>query len=214
MDDLLRNVRGNDHRLLLGVTGTIASGKTSVAEMLAHCGAYSIDFDILARQVVMPGEPAYEHIVNYFGKEILQADHTLDRQKLSSIVFKNIEKRKKLEQFTHPQILNVFIRQLEQITQKDPYAIVQVIVPLMIEQNLQYLFHKLLVVYAPQEELVKRLMKRNVIPEEDALRMINSQISIDEKLRYADFVIDNGSDLTHTQIQVDELWKTLVRTHD
>ncbi|ETR70889.1 MAG: dephospho-CoA kinase [Candidatus Magnetoglobus multicellularis str. Araruama] len=208
--DQIRAVRGNDRRLLLGVTGTIASGKTTVAQMLADRGAYTIDFDQIARQVVEPGQQAYTQIVDYFGKQVLQKDKTLHRQKLSDIVFCDLEKRKKLESFTHPQIALNFVAQLEKITQKDPDAIIQVVVPLMIEQNLQYLFHKLLVVYIPQDALTQRLMKRNNIAQDEALKLINSQISIDEKRGYADFVIDNGKDLDFTQKQVDELWDTLI----
>ncbi len=205
----LRAVRGNDNRLLLGVTGTIASGKTTVADMLKALGAYLIDFDLLARKVVEPGQPAYKQIVAYFGKQILQDDDTLDRQRLSHIVFRDLEKRKKLEGFTHPQIAMEFIIQLEQICSKDPNAIVQVVVPLMIEQNLQHLFHKLLVVSIPQEKLAYRLMERDGIDREEALRIIASQIPIDEKVGYADYVIDNGDSLEKTREQVAELWEKL-----
>jgi dephospho-CoA kinase len=206
----IQAVRGNDRRLLVGVTGTIASGKTTVAEMLAAHGAYIVDFDQISRQVVEPGQQAYQQIIDYFGKQVLQADDTLDRQKLSDIVFCDMEKRKKLESFTHPQIALSFIAQVEEITKKDPDAIIQVVVPLMIELNLQYLFHKLLVVYIPQEALTERLMKRNEISREEALRMINTQISMDEKKGYADFIIDNGNDLESTQKQVDALWEKLI----
>jgi len=206
----IRAVRGNDRRFLLGVTGTIASGKSTVAEMLAAHGAYTIDFDQLSRLVVEPGQQAYKEIVGYFGRQVLQSDETLDRQKLSNIVFGDLEKRKKLERFTHPQILLKFIAQVEEITKKDSDAIIQVVVPLMIEQNLQYLFHKLLVVYTPQEDLTKRLMKRNGISQAEALQKINTQISMDEKKGYADFIIDNGKDLESTQKQVDKLWEKLV----
>jgi len=207
----IRAVRGNDRRLLLGVTGTIASGKSTVAEMLAAHGAYTIDFDQISRQVVEPGQQAYNQIVDYFGRQVLQSDKTLDRQKLSDIVFCDLEKRKKLESFTHPQIALNFIAQVEDITKKDPDAIIQVVVPLMIELNLQYLFHKLLVVYIPQDALTERLMKRNGISQAEALRMINTQISMDEKKGYADFIIDNGNDLASTQKQVDALWEKLLR---
>ena len=209
MKELLSSVHGIEQCMLLGLTGTIASGKTTVAEMFTQCGACSIDFDILSRKVVEPGCKAFEQIVDFFGEQILQPDGTLNRQQLSGIVFKDPEKRKHLEQFTHPQIAIEFINQLENIITKKPNAIIQIIIPLLIEQNLQPLFHKLIVVYAPQETLIKRLMKRNNIFEKDALRMIHSQISIDEKVQYADFVINNGKDRAHTYHQVDKLWEKL-----
>ncbi len=205
----LRMIRGNDNRLLVGVTGTIASGKTTVANMFAEQGAAIIDFDLIAHEVVEPGKLAYQQIVKFFGNQILQEDGSLDRGQLSDIVFRDLEKRKKLESFTHPQIAAEFVNQLEKITAQDPDAIVMVVVPLMIELNLGHLFHKLLVVYISQEELTKRLMKRDGIEKEEALRIISSQLPIDEKKGYADFVIDNGESLENTEKQVKDLWKKL-----
>jgi len=202
-------IRKNDRSLLVGITGTIASGKTTVAKMLALHGAYTIDFDLLAREVVTPGKQAYHDIVNYFGKQILQPNQTLDRQKLSNIVFSDPEKRKKLESFTHPQINLLYLEKLEQISQTDSDAIIQVVVPLLIEQNLQNLFHTIVVVYVPHETLTERLMKRNNIDQEAALRLIGSQISIEKKKAVADFVVDNSKSLARTQKQVDELWRKL-----
>ena len=207
--DQLRSIRGDDNRLLLGVTGTIASGKTTVANMLAEKGAYTIDFDVIAHEVVEPGKPAFEQIVDYFGKQVVGEDGALDRQALSDIVFRDMVKRKKLESFTHPQIAVAFISQLEAITAKDPDAVVQVVIPLMIELNLQYMFHKLLVVYIPQEALTQRLMARDGIEKEEALRIISSQMSMEEKVGYGDFSIDNSGDLDQTQKQVDDLWNVL-----
>ncbi|KPA10048.1 dephospho-CoA kinase [Candidatus Magnetomorum sp. HK-1] len=208
---IIQSISNNTNKnLLIGVTGTIASGKTTVANMLANLGAYTIDFDLIAREVVEPGAIAYQQIVDYFGKHILQENGKLDRKKLSDIVFCDPEKRKILENYTHPQIALTFISQLEKINQKNPHAIIQAIVPLMIEQNLQNLFHKVLLVYIPQKELAGRLMRRNSIDQEEAMRIINSQIPIDEKVKYADFVIDNGKDLANTNKQVDELWLELL----
>ncbi|MBU2514348.1 dephospho-CoA kinase [bacterium] len=205
----LEFVRGNDNRLLVGVTGSIATGKSTVASMLEELGAPIIDFDILAREVVEPEEAAWKDIVEYFGKQVLNEDNSLDRKKISDIVFNDLEKRKKLESFTHPRIQERFITQLYEITQKDPNAIVQVVIPLLIEINLQYLFHKLLVVYTPQEMQVKRLAARDNITEAEALNILQSQISIEEKASYADYLIHNDKSIEDTRIQVEELWKEL-----
>ncbi len=205
----LNALRGNDNRLLLGVTGGIATGKTTVANMLQELGAPIIDFDLIARQVVEPGKPAYEQIVAYFGKQVLQEDGTLDRKKLSNIVFRDLEKRKKLESFTHPQIGVEFIRQVNEIAEKDPDAIIQVVIPLLIEINMQHMFHKLLVVYASQETQIERLCKRDGISREEAANILKAQLPIDEKVGYADFVINNEKGLEETRRQVEELWKTL-----
>lgn len=207
--DQIRAVRGNDNRLLIGVTGTIACGKTTVADMLVKKGAYLIDFDAIAHEVVEPSEPAFDQIVEFFGKQVVLDDGTLDRQMLSDIVFRDMVKRKKLESFTHPQIALGFISRLEAITHNAPDAIILVVVPLMIELNMQHLFHKLLVVYISQEELTTRLMNRDNIDRDEALRIIDSQLSIDEKTGYADFIIDNGAGLDQTREKVDDLWLKL-----
>ena len=205
----LETLRGKDNRLLLGVTGGIATGKTVVSEMLEEMGAPIIDFDIIARQVVEPGKPALEEIVVYFGEQVLQEDGNLDRKKISDIVFRDIEKRKKLEGFTHPRISEEFIRQVNEITNSDPDAIIQVAVPLLIELNLQYRFHKILVVYAPREMQIERLMKRDGITREAAANMLKAQLPIDKKVEYADFVIHNEGSLEETRKQVKDLWELL-----
>ncbi|MEW6264918.1 MAG: dephospho-CoA kinase [Thermodesulfobacteriota bacterium] len=210
--DMLTEIRGRDERFLLGVTGGIASGKTVVAGMLEELGARTIDFDLLAREVVEPEKPAWRDIVDYFGRQVLLPDGTLDRKKLSGIVFHDAEKRKKLEGFTHPRIQMEFMSRLERITAGEPGAVVQLVIPLLIEQNLQYLVHKLLVVHVPVEVQIERLMRRDGLSREAAARILEAQLPIDEKLAYADFVIDNSRSLDETRGQVKEVWKTLPRS--
>ena len=205
----LKIIRGKDNRLLLGVTGGIASGKSTVANMLEELGAPMIDFDVIARQVVEPGTPGWKEIVAYFGEQVLQEDETLDRQKLGDIVFRDLEKRKKLEGFTHPRIHEEFVRQVNEISEKDGNAIIQVVIPLMIELNLQHRFHKNLMVYVPQEVQIERLVKRDGISEEEAVNRLKSQLPIDEKVGYTDFLIHNEHSLEETRRQVEELWETL-----
>ena len=205
----VEEIRGKDNRILLGVTGGIASGKSTVACMLEDIGAYIIDFDVLSREVVEPGQPAWREIVEYFGKQVLQEDDNLDRKKLSSIVFQDIEKRKKLEGFTHPRITELFIHKIKDITSSDPDAIIQVVNPLLIEFNNQYRFHKTLVVYVPREVQIERLIKRDHITEEEAEKILEAQMSIDEKIGYGDFVIYNDKSLDETRKQVQDLWEKL-----
>ena len=138
-----------------------------------------------------------------------QEDGTLDRKKLSDIVFKDFEKRKKLESFTHPRINEAFVKQVNEIAATDPDAIIQVVIPLLIELNLQYIFHKVLVVYIPPEEQVKRLAERDKITTEEAANILKAQLPIDEKVGYADFVIHNDQALENTGKQVEDLWQTL-----
>ena len=202
-------IQKKNNSLLLGVTGGIATGKTTVVRMLEELGAPVIDFDLLAREVVEPGEPALKDIVGYFGEEILLRDGSLDREKLSGIVFQNVEKRKILESFTHPRIYEASERQVKKIIEKDPNAIVQLDIPLLIEQDLQHMVHKVLVVYIPREEQIARLIERDKISREGAVDRLGAQLPIDEKLGRADFVINNEKTLEETKKQVEDLWQAL-----
>ncbi len=207
--DQLEAIRGKGDRLLLGVTGGIASGKSTVAEMLEELGAPMIDLDVIARQVVEPGKPAFDEIVDYFGKQVLQEDGYIDRKKLSGIVFSDPEKRKKLESLTHPRIMEEMARQVNEIAERAPGSIIQVVVPLLIELNLQYVFHKILVVHIPPEMQIDRLAERDGISKEEAANILKAQLPIDEKVGYADFVIHNDKTPEETRKQVEELWETL-----
>lgn len=193
-------------RLLLGVTGSIATGKSTVARMLEKLGAPVIDFDQLSRVVVEPDKPAWKEIVSFFGERVLNKDRTLNREKLRKIVFQNADKRKKLEGFTHPRIVEEYNKKVQEITGQDPKAVIQAVVPLLIEADMQAMFHYLLMVYATEEVQKKRLIERDHLSEETAMNMIRSQLSPDEKKQYCDFVINNSGSLAETSKQVEELW--------
>jgi dephospho-CoA kinase len=203
-------LRGNPNRLLLGVTGSIATGKSTVARMLEEMGAPLIDFDVLSRIVVEPGKPAYRDIVAFFGEQVLAEDKTLNREKLREIVFRDMEKRKKLEGFIHPRIREVFLAQVEQLSREKERVIIQVAIPLLIETHMQALFDHLLMVYAPEEEQLKRLIERDHLSEELALKIIRSQMSVEEKKGYCDLVVDNFGSLEDTRRQVEAIWQSLI----
>lgn len=205
----LKEIRGGEGRLLLGVTGGIASGKSTVSEMLEELGAPLIDFDVLARRVVEPGKPAWDNIVEYFGRQVLQEDESIDRKKLSSVVFGDMEKRKKLESFTHPRIFEEFHKEVRDISARISEPIIQVSIPLLIELNLQYRFDKLLVVYIPREMQIERLMERDGISREAAENILKAQLPIEEKIGFADFVIHNEGTLAETRKQVEGVWEKL-----
>ena len=202
-------IRGKDRRVLLGVTGGIASGKTAVSRMLEELGARTIDFDVLSRVVVEPGKPAWKEVVAYFGEQVLLGDKTLDRKKLAEIVFHDPEKRKKLEGFIHPRIYEEFSRRVQEYASADPEVIIQVAVPLLVEANLQHFFHKILLVYIPAQMQIERLMDRDRISREMAVKMLSSQLPIEEKRSHADFIVDNSGSLEETRRQVKEVWKKL-----
>ncbi|MBI5966550.1 MAG: dephospho-CoA kinase [Deltaproteobacteria bacterium] len=208
-DKFIEEIWGKGNCLLLGVTGGIASGKNTVAQVLEQLGAPIIDFDVLSRVVVEPGKPVWKEIVAYFGEQVLLDGKTLDRKKLAQIVFRDPEKRKKLESFVHPKILEEFIRLVKEYTAKDPSVIIQAIVPLLFEVNLQSLFHKVLLVYIPEEMQIERLIKRDDISREMAINILRCQLPIEEKERLADFIVDNSGSLEETKRQVEEIWEKL-----
>ena len=205
----LETIRGKDKRLLVGITGGIATGKTTVANLLREWGVAHIDYDLLARKVVEPGKAAWKDILAYFGNQVLNADKSVDRKKLGCIVFQDLEKRRKLERFTHPRIHEQFVKQVHAIAQKSPGSIILVSIPLMIEQNLQYMFHKLVVVYVSEKQQIERLISRDRMSEAAARAILNAQLPIEEKVGYADFVIQNGGSIEETKEQVAKLLEKL-----
>jgi dephospho-CoA kinase len=207
--DAITQLRGNPNRLLLGVTGGIGTGKSTVARMFEELGAPIIDFDVLSRVVVEPGKPAYQDIVSFFGEQVLQEDKTLNREKLREIVFRDMEKRKKLEYFTHLRIGKEFERLVEQYTQEGRDVIIQAVIPLLIETHMQAMFDHLLMVYAPEHIQLKRLMERDRCSKDLAKSIILAQMSVEEKKGYCDLIVDNSGPLEHTRAQVEAIWRQL-----
>jgi dephospho-CoA kinase len=208
---MLELTRGKSAILLLGVTGSIATGKSTVSAMLEELGAPVIDFDVLARVVVEPGKPAYHEIVSFFGKQVLNEDGTINRKRLSEIVFADMEQRKKLESLTHPRIGEAYIEQVLRHSAENPNAIIQVVVPLLIESNMSFMFDKILVVYTSENDQVERLREREGIDDHWAANMVRSQMTIEEKKGYADYIIDNSGTIEETRRQVRQLWEELKR---
>ncbi len=195
--------------LLLGVTGGIATGKSTVARMLQELGAPTIDFDHLSRVVVEPGKPAWKEVVDDFGREILLPDQTLNRRMIRTLVFSDAQKRKKLEEILHPKIYKEYQTQLPTLMTHHPNGIIQVVVPLLFEAKLQSGFDQTLLVYAPEEMQIQRLMARDQTSRPQALQIIRTQMPIEEKRRYADFIIDNSGPPEETRRQVQEVWEKL-----
>lgn len=194
---------------MLGVTGGIASGKTTVANMLEDLGVPIIDFDLLSRQVVEPGQPAFKDITDYFGDGVIDKNGTLDRKRLSTIVFRNPAKRKILEGITHPRILEAFLRQVRKMAEKDSHRIVQAVIPLLFEVNLTHLVHKVLVVYVSPDKQIERLTRRDKISHKEAENILKAQMPIDQKVAKADFVIHNEGNVDKTRKAVYALWRSL-----
>ncbi|EAG1709105.1 dephospho-CoA kinase [Listeria monocytogenes] len=185
----------------IGLTGSVATGKSTVSNMIQQAGIPLVDADIAARKVVEPGTEGLKEIVAYFGEEILLADGTLDRAKLGEIIFKDKEKREKLNEITHPRVKDYMLEARERFFRSGE-ELVFFDIPLLFESHLESLVDQIVVVWTTPETELKRLMERNNLTKEDALRRIESQMGIDEKARKADFVIDNNESLEKTQKQV------------
>ena len=187
--------------LTIGLTGGIASGKSTVAAMFAEQGAAIIDTDVIARELVVPGQPALEEIQAQFGDSIVRADASLDRRALREIVFADAVKRRRLEAILHPRIRDEALRQAAAAT--SPYRII--VVPLLVESPMQDLMDRILVVDCDQRVQAERLHERDEESEEQVRRMIASQASRAARLAIADDIIKNDRSLHDTRLQVEAL---------
>src|SRR5688572_29132178 len=188
--------------LRVGLTGSIAVGKSFVTSVFAELGCRVLDADQTAREVVLPGATGLEAVVQSFGKEILAPDGTLDRARMASIVFADEEKRLRLNHILHPFIITRQDEILREWEREDPNGIGIIDAALMIESGGYKRFDKLIVVHCRPEVQLERLMLRDNLSRDEALRRINSQMPQEEKLRFADYLIDtsDGFELTRTQI--------------
>ncbi|KAJ7643795.1 CoaE-domain-containing protein, partial [Roridomyces roridus] len=195
---------------VVGLTGGIATGKSSVSNMLKTKGIPVVDADIIARQVVEPGTPALAKITAFFGPEVLQEDGTLDRKKLGSIIFNDEAKRRKLNSIVHPAVRKALLwGVIKQWIGGSKYCIMDV--PLLIEGPLWKWVGTVVVVYCSADVQLARLMQRDGSSREDALSRLNSQIPIADKVQYADRVIDNSGSLADLEAHVDLLVQALDR---
>ncbi|MGI6413125.1 MAG: dephospho-CoA kinase [Syntrophomonadaceae bacterium] len=183
---------------LIGLTGGIASGKSTVSKVLRELGAAVIDVDKVAHKAMEPHKPAWTDIVNYFGREILAADMTIDREKLGQVVFNDPDKLKKLNAITHPRIHELVKQQIDCLRLSQPDAIVFVEVPLLYEANKEKNYDEVWVVWVDRETQIKRLMQRNGLDRDLAIKRIEAQMSLDEKAKRADVVIDNSKGVEET----------------
>lgn len=191
---------------LIGLTGGIASGKSTVARLLAEHGAIVIDADVVAREVVVPGTPALAAIAHEFGPGILDANGSLDRARLGSIVFGNAEMLEKLNAIVHPAVKLRTAELLARARAENPDAVIVYDVPLLVEADVAHNYNEIVVTSAPEDIRVQRMVELRGMTEEAARARISSQASEAKRLAIADVVIDTGGNLQHTLDQVDELW--------
>jgi dephospho-CoA kinase len=193
--------------LRVGLTGGIASGKTTVADMFAELGVPVIDTDVIAREVVQPGQPALEEIRSEFGAEIIDADGMLDRAAMRKIVFVDDDARRRLEAILHPRIREATVRQAE-VAGGDYQLIV---VPLLVESPTRAFVDRVLVVDCNEEVQVARLFMRDAETQKQAQRMLAAQAGRADRLAIADDVISNDGDLQETRAQVRSLHQEYLR---
>jgi dephospho-CoA kinase len=195
--------------ILVGLTGGVATGKSTVAKMFKRCGAILIDADKLAREVVEPGKPAWRAIVKQFGKTVLNQNRSLDRQALGSIVFHNPKKRRQLERIIHPRVAREQQRLVRRIAKGKPRAVVIYEVPLLFEAGVDKRVDKILVVTADRNTQIARLKKRNGLSRAEALRRIRSQMPLAKKIQQADHVLNGTLPRPSLRKQVGQLFRNL-----
>lgn len=193
--------------LVIGLTGGIASGKSTVSNMLKEMNITVIDADVEARLAVEKGEPAYQKIVAEFGDDILLDTEEIDRVKLGSIIFHNAEKRQLLNSIVHPEVRKRMNDQVEAARVRGEQVIV-LDIPLLFESKLTYMVEKTILVYVDRDIQLKRLMERNDLSMENAEARIKSQMPLSEKVALADAVINNNGSITETKKQVIEVLKS------
>lgn len=193
---------------VVGLTGGIASGKSTVSKLLRGLGAVVIDADLVARRIVEPDRRAWRRIVGRFGPEILLPDRTLDRKRLADLIFRSASERRFLNRVTHPPIYWEILRSLARHWwMKTPVVVVDA--ALLFETPLRLFLKPIVVVYVDPETQLERLVRRDGIGREEALRKIRSQMPLEEKRNRADYVIDNSGSLERTEQQVIDLWRAL-----
>lgn len=191
---------------VIGLTGGIASGKSTVSGILSQLGAFILDADQIAHAVMEPGYPAWEDIVNTFGKAVLLADRTIDRRELGNIVFHDKSARNRLEEIMHPRIKQCIEDKIKEYARRDGKILV-LDIPLLYEVGWQELASEVWVVYVDSDTQLQRLMHRSGLSPDEAAVRIAAQMDLAAKARLADVVIDNNGDLQRTRGQVFDAWE-------
>ncbi|SMC74582.1 dephospho-CoA kinase [Sporomusa malonica] len=190
---------------LIGLTGSIASGKSTVSKMLRELGAYIVDTDKISHEIIQPGKPAWKEIIETFGKNITEENGQINRKRLGQIVFADTRARERLECITHPRIEEAAMAAIAE-AEDQGYDIIVLDVPLLIEVGWHTRVNAVWVVYVDEKTQVVRLMMRDDSTYEDAMARIKAQLSLHEKLKYADVVINNSKTIDNTTVQVLKAW--------
>src|SRR3990167_1384847 len=195
--------------LLVGLTGGIATGKSLVSEILRGLGAYIIDADKIAREVVEPERPAWLEIVEFFGNDIINKDRTINRKRLGEIIFNDPLKKRKLEEIIHPLVIEEENRRVEDYKRLNPDGMAVIDAALLIEAGGYRRVDKLIVVYADRKTQLRRLMERDRLKKKEGEKKIDSQVPLDGKVKMADFVLEKCSSKENTVRQVMDIFSKL-----
>jgi len=191
--------------MIIGLTGSFGSGKSTIAGFFQSFGAKVVDADRIARNLILPGRVCYGEIVKYFGKGILNSRGNISRKKLSGIVFTDNKLLARLNKIVHPQVIKVIRKEIQRAAGK----IIILDVPLLFESHLDKLADKIIVVKLDKRKQINRLLKKTSLNEDDILRRISAQMSLSEKLRRADFIIDNNRTTREAKKEVEKIWRLL-----
>ena len=198
----------NKRRIIVGLTGSFGSGKTTVARIFKSSGVKIIDADSIAHRVIRPKNPIYKKIINTFGKDILNKYRTINRNKLAKIVFDNKKLLERLNKIMHPEVIRIIREKLKAVSA----GIIVLDAPLLIEKGLEKIVNKLIVVTITREKQIERIRQKMDLNRIDILKRINAQIPLCHKVRLADFLIDNSGTVEETKKQVMAirrlLWKS------
>ncbi|MEK7773786.1 MAG: dephospho-CoA kinase, partial [Deltaproteobacteria bacterium] len=178
--------------MVVGLTGGIACGKSLVSGELRRLGAHIVDADVISREITAKGSPVYDEIVRGFGRGVVRPDGSIDRKALGAIVFSDREKLLKLNAVTHPAIIKTASEKIERIKKSHPGAVIVVDAPLLIETGMHRAMDRVVVVYADEEKLIERMKKRDGLDEREAKERLSHQMPIKEKIKYADYLIENN----------------------
>lgn len=195
--------------LKVGLTGSIAVGKSTVCDIFRDLGCHILDADETARDVVEPGTEGLGQVIEHFGNGVLKSDGSLDRAALGSIVFADENKRKLLNSIIHPLVIKAQDEWIETVEKADPNGVALVDAALMIESGGYKRFNKLIVVWCNADIQLARLMKRDGFSQDEAQRRIDSQMPQEDKKKFADYLIDTSDSLDDTRRQVLEVHKQL-----
>jgi dephospho-CoA kinase len=195
--------------LIVGLTGGIASGKSTVAGFFREAGAYVIDADTIVHQVMAPAGAAWQAIVDAFGEDVLCADQRIDRKKLGALVFADGGRRLELERIVHPHVRAGIKTEIARIRIEAPRALVVEDIPLLLETGMHQGLAEIIVVYVPESIQLQRLMQRDGLDRQAGLARIRAQISMEEKKRLATLIIDNSGSLAQTREQFQRIYHRL-----